>query len=80
MQLVRVLNAQRIPTPGSIIEEFNRELMQRTLSELREALRALPLPMSNDELQAAGARTIAASKYARSANAHDDDGPLSTAC
>ena len=62
-QLVNVLNAQRIPTAGSVIDAFNRELVQRVLGELRRALAAVGLPLDAAELTAAYQSALAAAQH-----------------
>ena len=67
-QLVKVLNAQRIPTAGSIIDAFNRELVQRVLSELRATLTDMALPVSADELLSLHAWAVARAKSSLAAD------------
>ena len=61
-QLVRVLNAQRIPTAGSVIDAFNRELVQRVLADLRSAMGEIKLPVSAESLAGYHARNVARAK------------------
>ena len=61
-QLVNVLNAQRIPSAGSVIDAFNRELVTRTLAELRSSLSSLKLPLDTFELRAAADAAIGAAR------------------
>ena len=72
-QLVGVLNAQRIPSAGSVIEAFNRELMQKVLAELGGAVGAFAVDTSSFTRQrtfACGcARLCAATRLARLAAA-----------
>ena len=61
-QLVNVLNAQRIPTAGSVIDAFNRELVTRTLIELRGSLGRIVLPLDADALRVACDDVIGSAK------------------
>ena len=56
-QVVNALNEHDIPTPGSVIDSFNRDVRDRAVEQLRSALAALPLPLPTAAL---GAGTAAA--------------------
>ena len=56
-QVVSALNEHDIPTPGSVIDSFNRDVRDRAVEQLRAALAALPLPLPTSAL---GAGTAAA--------------------
>ncbi|CAL5219282.1 g1085 [Coccomyxa viridis] len=58
--MVGALNARDIPTAGSILEHFNRELVQKVKEEYIEALEALTLPVEEDRLEATHERALSA--------------------
>jgi hypothetical protein len=61
-RLVRALNTHEIPTAGSVVETFNRNLAHGALETLRKELQALPLPLPQAELEAAYGRLLAAAE------------------
>ena len=61
-QIVDALNAQEIPTAGSVVDAFNARLVQTSLQSLQAALRALPLPVEEAELEAVHDRLLTAAQ------------------
>ena len=63
-QVVDALNVHDIPTAGSVIDSFNRDVRDKAILQLQATLNALPLPLSADNLtstvEAAVAAAIAA--------------------
>ncbi|CAK0744999.1 hypothetical protein CVIRNUC_001589 [Coccomyxa viridis] len=58
--MVGALNARDIPTAGSILEHFNRELVQKVKEDYVESLEALPLPVAEAALDARHERALTA--------------------
>ena len=61
-RLVEALNAHDIPEVGSVVDAFNAKLVQSALAQLRERLRALPLPLPASELERRHAEMLAAAQ------------------
>ncbi|KAL3896104.1 MAG: hypothetical protein SGPRY_013347 [Prymnesium sp.] len=54
-KLVDALNSQDIPTAGSVIDAFNREVVLRNIDELKTALKVIVLPLSIEDLDSQAA-------------------------
>ncbi|KAL1511535.1 hypothetical protein AB1Y20_006330 [Prymnesium parvum] len=61
-KLVEALNAQEIPTAGSVIDAFNRDLILRNTAELKATLHAIALPLPTHELDAQARAAVHAAK------------------
>ena len=48
-RVVSALNAQEIPTAGSVIAAYNRDIQLKAVAELRTALAAIELPLSVEQ-------------------------------
>ena len=59
-QVVDALNVHDIPTAGSVIDSFNRDVREKAVEQLQAALRALPLPLQTDALSSAVEVAVAA--------------------
>jgi len=58
-QIVDALNTHELPTAGGVVDAFNARLVTTALASLQRAMRAIPLPIHQEQLLASHARLLA---------------------